>query len=159
VYEKFEPTLVMYYDLRKQKSASPTPAVEITDRDIWLRLYHSFSGTKPADRQKHTQIIQRMDSPLFFIIRDNSEKTASCGVAVVQGELMGLFDLVTAPVYRGQGFGKRLVMGMLNRAARDHCHYVYLQVVDKNQRAVSLYKGIGFRSLYQYAYWKQAERF
>src|SRR3569833_2326798 len=84
-------------------------------------------------------------------MRMNGEICA-VGLAVAEGEYVGLFDIVTAASERNRGFGRRIVTALLlwgraNGAARAH-----LAVVCDNAPALRLYARFGFAEAYRYWY-------
>ena len=79
-------------------------------------------------------------------------QTVACGLGVSDGLYVGLFDIVTAPKRRGQGFGTGLVSSILFWAKDKGTQTAYLQVVVGNTPAQKLYAKLGFREIYQYWY-------
>ncbi len=79
------------------------------------------------------------------------------GLAVVERGMVGLFDIVTAPAWRGRGLARRLASGLL---AWGHGHghgqgarRASLQVAARNPAALALYGGLGFEECHGYDYW------
>ena len=88
---------------------------------------------------------------VFGVLADGGEPVA-CGMAVVEGELAGLFDIVTGPAVRRRGYGRLLVRSLLAHAAAMGATRAYLQVVADNSPALALYGDLGFEPLYEYWY-------
>ena len=87
----------------------------------------------------------------FGVLAGGGEPVA-CGMAVVEGELAGLFDIVTDPATRRRGYGRLLVQSLLAHAAAMGATRTYLQVLEDNAPALALYDGLGFDPLYEYWY-------
>ncbi|MGJ3241209.1 MAG: GNAT family N-acetyltransferase [Anaerolineae bacterium] len=76
------------------------------------------------------------------------------GLAVCEGDFVGLFDLVVAPSQRRQGIGRDLVNSLLHWGKQQGARYAYLQVVADNQPARRLYQQLGFVDHHHYWYRK-----
>jgi N-acetylglutamate synthase len=87
----------------------------------------------------------------FATLRHDGE-TVAVGLAVREGDHVGLFDIVTAPSVRNQGIGRRLVSGLLRWGRDGGATRGYLQVMLTNEPARHLYETLGFREAYQYWY-------
>ena len=68
----------------------------------------------------------------------------ACGMAVVEREVVGLFDIVVHPQRRRRGHGRALVEGLLERASAKGAGTAYLQVLGGNRAARDLYGELGF---------------
>lgn len=78
--------------------------------------------------------------------------TAACGMAVLDGALVGLFDLATAPAARRRGHATTITAALLAWGLRGGARLAYLQVAEANGAARSLYERLGFRVAYRYVY-------
>jgi ribosomal protein S18 acetylase RimI-like enzyme len=87
----------------------------------------------------------------FAFLRDESEIIA-CGLGVVEGSYIGLFDIVTETGRRRQGYGGQIVRGLLNWGMEQGARQAYLQVTKRNEPAQALYSKLNFREQYQYWY-------
>jgi len=76
----------------------------------------------------------------------------ACGVAVLERELVGLFDIVTHPSARRLGHARALVESLLGWGQRAGALHAYLQVVEANGPARALYEQLDFENLYEYWY-------
>ena len=81
-----------------------------------------------------------------------------CGLSVLDGELLGIFDLVTDPLHRRRGYGAALMRELLGWGLDRGVRRAYLQVVKSNVAAAALYRKLGFTDAYQYWYRIRPER-
>jgi ribosomal protein S18 acetylase RimI-like enzyme len=76
----------------------------------------------------------------------------TCGLGVLLRGHLGLYDIVTDPAHRRQGFARRLVESLLAWGRQHGAHTAYLQVMVQNAAALKLYAALGFSDLYRYWY-------
>ena len=63
----------------------------------------------------------------------------------VSRPLMNIHDVAVVPGYRGMGIGKALFAAAEQEARRRNCCKLTLEVLSGNERAISIYKGLGFK--------------
>ena len=73
-------------------------------------------------------------------------------MGVVQGQFVGLFDIVTDVDLRNHGHGQQLVSDLLAWGKERGAQIAYLQVMLNNPIAQRLYAKLGFKESYQYWY-------
>ncbi len=83
-------------------------------------------------------------------LRDEHGALLACGQMVVDGDLVGLYDIASA-VPR-QGHGERLCRALLALAHAQGARQAYLQVGSDNAVAQRLYARLGFVFAYRYHY-------
>ncbi|NJO38202.1 MAG: GNAT family N-acetyltransferase [Rhizobiales bacterium] len=82
----------------------------------------------------------------------SSDGVDALALAVVDADLVGLFEVMTAPERRRQGLARALTAGLL-RWGRTQCASIgWLAVAAANLPAVRLYESLGFREVYRYHY-------
>jgi len=81
----------------------------------------------------------------------------AAGQVVVQGDLAGLYDIVTAPAERGRGYGRAISSRLLAAAGGLGARTAYLQVDAANVAARRVYAGLGFADRYAYWYRRAAD--
>ena len=106
---------------------------------------------EPA-RSLHGLILQSIAGECGFAALKVGEQAVACGLAVVERELVGLFDIFTHPDARNAGHGASIVKGLLAWAASRGAKRAYLQMVQDNSAATALYDSLGFSEIYRYWY-------
>ena len=120
--------------------------------DDWLAAYCELTGMPEPARSLHRLLLGAINSECAFATLAEHGQVRACALAVVDHKLVGLFDLVTHPDYRRQGYARRLVSSLMAWGHQRGARHAYLQVVAENQPAVALYRQLGFSELYQYWY-------
>lgn len=150
-YRVLEPTLVMTRGLEDVPApAAAEGRLAELPLDDWLAEYHRMRGT--ANSPAHRGMLRAIPSECCYAVLMTDEGAAACGLGVREGELLGIFDIVTDPLRRGQGYGTQLVQGLLGWAVARGARVAYLQVVEANEPARRLYTRCGFAELYRYWY-------
>ena len=79
-------------------------------------------------------------------------RPVASGQLAYEGDIAGLFDIVTAEEMRGRGYATALCAQLLNWAWNHGMRIVYLQVTADNAPALAVYRKFGFESCYTYHY-------
>jgi ribosomal protein S18 acetylase RimI-like enzyme len=85
-----------------------------------------------------------------ILLKDN--QVVSCGLGVLENQYIGLFEIITARNKRRRGFGRELILNILDWGKKNGATKAYLQVAMSNEPALNLYSNLGFEEIYQYFY-------
>lgn len=151
-YMKDDPSRVMIAALGDV--AGPTAELEIGDvaTKDWLDGFAAANSVPAASRHLHDGIIKRIVAKTGFARLTQEGRFIGYGLAVRDDAWLGLFDLVIAPDFRGKGYGKRLLKGLMAWGFAQGARHAYLQVREVNSAARRLYAGCGFTDAYAYHY-------
>lgn len=112
----------------------------------------ALRGSPLAQRQAHAQRLANSPVPFTaFELRANDEVLA-CGQFALEGDLVGLYDVFTAPQARGRGLARLLCQHLLATALSRGAAHAYLQVDSGNAAARAVYFRLGFVDGYRYHY-------
>lgn len=149
-YPKFDATAVEVARIDTVRRVdSPAQAMDLV---AWVDAVGELSGSLPLHRASHLARLQA--SPLqlrALAIRDLGHVVAA-GLTIVEDGWAGLFDIVTKPAARRQGYGRQMVHGLLRAAWEFGARQAYLQVTASNTAARMLYAQLGFSQRYTYWY-------
>jgi len=112
------------------------------------RLRGSPAGQAAAEAQR----ISNSPLPAAFLVVDDRTEPKACGSVLVDGDLAGIFNMVTAAEFRGRGIATALVDTLLRHAFEVGARVAYLQVDAANAAACHVYRKFGFRDRYVYWY-------
>jgi len=139
--------------LTKPLIAQPLlPELEILSLEKWLSAYCELTGMPEPARSLHSVILQSIAGECGFGALMVDDQPVACGLAVVEQDLVGLFDIFTHPDARRAGYGVSIVEGLLAWAAGKGATRAYLQMVEDNAPASALYESLGFSEIYRYWY-------
>jgi GNAT superfamily N-acetyltransferase len=147
------PTSVQALDLA---SLSPQPAPAVRQWEAlgsgWLEAYVRMNGVAAGHLPALQGILTNIAARRCFMLLLQEDQPVACGLAVLETGLVGLFDIVTDPQFRGQGLGRQLVTSLLHWAKGEGAGLAYLQVMLDNAPALHLYGKLGFEEIYRYWY-------
>lgn len=152
---RFDDTQVMVLDdLNAIESLALNPDCSV--REIALEPFAqrvgALRGSPLSQRQAHAQRLANAPVPFTaFELRERDEVLA-CGQFAIEGDLVGLYDIFTAPHARGRGLARRLCRHLLVMARNRGAAHAYLQVDLVNAPARAVYIGLGFIDGYSYHY-------
>ncbi|WP_018150663.1 GNAT family N-acetyltransferase [Leeia oryzae] len=150
-YRLLDPSWVMTAALTDLGSALPGGVRLMTADDIWQRAYRVLSGMPEAHYGPFARLLQAMPPHIGAMIT-RQDQVVALGLGIVQGNWLGLCDIVTHPEHRRQGLGEQIVQALMQYGVRQGCQRAWLQVFDKNAAAIGLYHKSGFEKVYGYHY-------
>lgn len=110
-------------------------------------------GSSLAQRQAHAERLA--SSPVPYrgcLLKDEEGAVVACAQTAIEDELVGLYDVFTAPAQRGRGLARWLCVQLLAQAGAAGAKVAYLQVDADNARARSVCAAMGFGDAYAYHY-------
>ncbi len=153
-YTVVDPTEVMVKPLLDSVPPSFDPDIEELPRALWLEHYNRITLTPTSTQPLHTALLKGIHNDHAFLVRRSATDAlpVSCGLAVADLGLVGLFDVATCAGARRTGHARATVLGLLAWGARTGAKHAYLQVMTDNSPAVALYHQLGFTTGYRYWY-------
>jgi N-acetylglutamate synthase len=140
--------------LKLDRCRKPDLQTEIKDSldEAWLDQVTLFNKLNDSQREITERMLKH--SPLtqgYFTLYDEGIPV-SCGLGVIDNQYVGLYDIVTNEEFRGRGYGYQLVLNILEWGRARGAIYSFLQVVERNHAATSLYDKVGYEPIYDYWY-------
>ncbi len=112
----------------------------------------ALRGSPIAQRQAHAQRLANAPVPFTAFELRKRDEVLACGQFALEGDLVGLYDVFTAPHARGRGMARLLCQHLLLRARDMGAACAYLQVESDNLAARAVYFRLGFVDAYSYHY-------
>jgi len=151
-YRAQDATDVLCIELNTARTASAVGSLQQLPLQNWLAVYAALTGLPPQARLQHGAILRSIPLPCCHAILGDPANPLACGLAVLENDLLGLFDVVTRADARRAGHGQTLVSGLLDWGREAGARLGYLQMVGDNAAAAGLYRKLRFRPLYGYWY-------
>lgn len=152
-WRRLDETIVMVSDLAHGLPTPPGVSVASTRDEAWSRGYMHFNSVAPERQAIHDLMLANIVPEAGFAASfDDARQPAAFGLGVVERGHVGLFDIVSDPLRRRAGHGRRVVQGLMDWGRTRGAARAYLQVVATNTRAIALYESLGFREIYRHYY-------
>ena len=152
-YHAFQDTRVMTLELSDEISRARTPAMRWVDVEHFARAFCELHTLDAVQTQAEAERYARSVVDAAYIVRygPDAKTPIGCGSVAIEGDLAGIFGMVTASAHRRQGIADALLASLLNRARTAGARIAYLQVEEGNRAARHAYGKFGF--IDRYAYW------
>lgn len=141
-------------DVMVLDALAPAPApitLQPLDATAYAALVGTLRGSSSAAIAAHAERIANAPVPYQgFALNDTAGVLLACGQMVVDGDIVGLYDIASAAPRHGHG--ERLCRALLGLAHTQGARQAYLQVGSDNAVAQRLYARLGFVFAYRYHY-------
>ena len=140
------------------RDAAPPEGVELEEGlpgDAWLRTLARLQGQGEAARHTHRKILEALAIPAVFAsVPVGDGRLGAVAFGAVHHGMVCVNSVATDPEFRRRGLAHRAISGVLAWARDRHgARGACVPVVAKNDPAVGLYEGLGFRDeVYRYHY-------
>jgi N-acetylglutamate synthase len=112
----------------------------------------SLRGSPIAQRAAHLARLAALPLPIRTGAILEAGVPVATGLAILEGDHVGLFDVVTREGCRRRGFARTMVSALLRWGLEAGARRSYLQVEEGNAPAIALYEPFGFTLAYRYWY-------
>ena len=160
-YTAFNHSIVQCANLRGGAFPPPpapySPSLTASDHptEQWLSAFATLRNLLAHHATTFRAMLAKLSLPSRYILMMQDDTPLTCGLAVVEDQYAGLFDITTHPSHRRRGIAIRLVHALLDWARTTGATTAYLQVMASNAPALSLYEKFGFKEEYRYWYRRQ----
>jgi ribosomal protein S18 acetylase RimI-like enzyme len=152
-WPRFDETIVMTADLDQVPLDNAIDQVPMKDTGRWLDNIIAMKSIAREVKPGLSELIGSIQTSVGLFVTESSEGMPySAAMCVHDNDLAGLFEIVTHPGFRHQGRGREIVLNSLRWAKKRGARRAWLQVVSANRPALALYRSLGFREAYRYAY-------
>jgi ribosomal protein S18 acetylase RimI-like enzyme len=152
-YRLVDPTLVQTLSLVDHTAPIAEGIVAETALSMrWLSEYTRMNSVAPEKAATLQKMLLSLVPDRRFVMLFRDGQPVGCAMIVLQDRHVGIFDVVIEPTLRRRGLGRCLMQSLLALARDAGAERAYLQVVAANTPAVTLYRSLGFKDIYDYWY-------
>lgn len=152
-YNNIERSLVQRCPLHDGFAADPAVEIEPQPTPAWIEAFCAHSPVRPEHHETMEKMLAAIAAPKGFALVQSNGRPMAMAIGAVDGDHMGLFDVLVMPDARRQGLARRVTESLYAWARQRGARFAYLQVVEANAAALPLYEAQGFRTVYAYSYW------
>jgi ribosomal protein S18 acetylase RimI-like enzyme len=148
-YERFDNTAVEAATINSAQFAGG--AAKTMELKAWVEAVGELRGSSALHRAAHFARVDGMPLKKLPVAVHEEGRIVATGLAIVEDDCVGLFDIITHVESQRRGHAKSIVSTLLRHAWELGARYAYLQVQEENEVARRLYAQFGFSQ--QYVYW------
>ena len=134
--------------------ALPGEPASLADQpdDAWTAVFMG-DGFDPAEGASRIRNLSRSPGAVFASVRDGGQAHAVGAGGFGHGRL-SIHGMRTSPARRGEGLAGRVLAALAAEASARGLSRAFLQVMEDNDPARSLYRRAGFVKAWRYHYWR-----
>ena len=154
-YVEFDETLVQVAKIAPAHRARRIrDDVELVDVPVaaFVEAGGTLRGSPAGQRNAHLERLAHSPLAAHAIVARTDGRTLACGQVALDGDLAGIYDMVTAPSSRRRGIATAIVDALLAYAGERGASRAFLQGDDDNAAALAVYRKFGFATVYTYHY-------
>ncbi len=152
-WRSFDETQVMTLDLGDVDFSETITQVPLQDVGRWIDQCVVMGNFEAELKPGLHELISLVEGDVGLFLTEDENTSPLAGVMAVRlGDLVGIFQLVSHPECRGQGFARRILRAAMLWGRENGANRAWLQVASANEFAVGLYQSEGFQEVYRYAY-------
>lgn len=160
-YEIQHTTNVMAMNLASANLETPCSLVSFQHNHIpseWIESLFSLKGTvNPIHRKVVPSMYQSIPKETICASIQLEGETIATGLGILDRDYIGIYAIHVKEEHRGKGFARQICTCLLKEGMKKGAQKAYLQVVEGNTSARTLYESLGFQEIYTYWFRVQPE--
>lgn len=144
-YRRIERSLLQVCPLRPDFPTASEVQIHPQPTAAWVEAFCTHSPVRPEHRDPMRRMLSAIPAAGFAFVEEAGRPMAMA-IGAVQGDHMGLFDVLVMPYARRRGLARKVTESLYAWAYAAGARFAYLQVVETNAAAMPLYAAQGFRT-------------
>ncbi|WP_020617942.1 GNAT family N-acetyltransferase [Paenibacillus daejeonensis] len=152
-YYVVEPSMVQTLELSDLPPTSKETAATIGPlSEKWIQHFCELAQLEEKHLQTMYQMLSSIAADAGYLLLYRGDNVVGCGLGIVEGDYIGLYDIVIDSQLRNRGLGEQLLLHLLHWGREHGASRSYLAVVQANAPALRLYAKLGYTEAYHYWY-------
>ena len=153
-YQRFDTTLVQVLRLEHPPEAPDLDGIDFTSAPM-IELVDAVAAIQGLNDEQRTALHERVvHSPLSShgVIAKREKQVVGCGQVTLDDGVAGIYGIATYSEERGRGIGTGVTAMLLAWAWEHRAGHAFLHVNVNNERALAVYRRVGFETAYASLY-------
>lgn len=150
-YRKEAETYVYTMSLIGRGNASDRVRIDTDLSATWINHFAELNQISDQHKTTLQQMLPLILTQCGFVNLMADGEVIGVALGVIDGDWMGIYDVVVHPDHRGLGYGRMMMEALFDWGIQQGASDSYLQVQANNTIATALYRSLGFD--HQYVYW------
>ena len=120
----------------------------------WYDFYVKENKLNKQEENIFKELLQKNDKNNMYVYKLEENEIIAVAMGVVEKNKIGIFNVYVKDTYRKKGYATEILEGLLVEARKINVEKAYLQVMETNEKALNLYRKMGFvpkyRTWYRY---------
>jgi ribosomal protein S18 acetylase RimI-like enzyme len=153
-YVAFDRTLVQVADVASvpMREIDAPVAIDEVSIEAFVQAAGVLRGSSNVQTNAHLERLAHSPLAPYAIVARMDGHIVGCGQLSCEDAIAGVYDMVTAPEWRGRGVATAIVNALLANARERGATCAFLQVDEDNEPALRVYRKFGFATAYTYHY-------
>lgn len=156
LYNEYKSLKMYLEDRSKKESCLDLIPLSTKNKLEYLSVYNDSFSDMPHGSYIYIDEVEKNiknsnEENYYFMVSINNTNIGFMNCIIQNGQ--GLFDIGLCKVYRGKGYGKRLLETAIDFFNRKNVLKINLIVIEKNAIAYKMYKSRGFKEESIISYW------
>jgi ribosomal protein S18 acetylase RimI-like enzyme len=145
------PTLVMSRPIDESEPVEGVVAAAAAT-EAWIRVELEALGVHGPLVSPWLATLRSVPSPAAFVAPTDGDRLVGAGLGVVVNGLLGVFEIAVHPKERRRGYATRMMAALHRFGVQEGADRAFLQVLEEDERAITLYRSLGYEISHRYWY-------
>lgn len=115
----------------------------------WYDFYVSENKLNVEEKHILKKLLEKNNKNNVYVYKSIDNEIIAVAMGSVEKNRMGIFNVYVKDTHRKNGYATEILEGLLVEARKINVEKAYLQVMETNEKAMKLYKKMGFVPKYK----------